>query len=96
MRMEGPSEAELKTYYGIVLKYEEDQLCSETIKMTKEEFITKLSDDTPLGKARRVFSSEAGRIEQALQQRDPPGAVALRMMEFEAAKKIAVVLGVNL
>ena len=35
MRMEGPSEAELKTYYGIVLRYGEDQLCSETMQMTK-------------------------------------------------------------
>lgn len=66
------------------------------MKLTDDEVMTLLKGDTPLNRARRVFSGEVGRIEQAWQQRVIPTPVQSKRMEFEAVKKIAAELGVDL
>ena len=65
-------------------------------KMTDEEVMAELNSNTPLDRARRVFSGAVGRIEQTHQNRYEPTPVEWRRMEFEAVKKIAVELGVEL
>ena len=60
--------------------------------MTDEEVIAALNSDTPLNAARRIFSSESAKIEQAWQQRSPISPVEWRRMEFEAVRKIAAAL----
>ncbi|KKL98094.1 hypothetical protein LCGC14_1827790 [marine sediment metagenome] len=65
--------------------------------MTDEQILAALKSDTPLNRARQVFSSETARIEQTFQQRfDPPTPIEVRGMEFEAVKKIAAALDVDL
>jgi hypothetical protein len=64
--------------------------------MNDRELLAALATETPLNRARRVFSSWCGKIEQAGQQREPLSPVTLRRMEFEAVKQIAAELGVNL
>lgn len=63
--------------------------------MTDKEVMEALRSDTLLNKARAVFSSESARIEQAGMQRRPAGPIEMRRMEFEAVKKIATALGVE-
>lgn len=46
-------------------------------------------------KARQVFYAECARLEQAGMQSDPPSPLERRKMEFEAVRKIAEVLGVD-
>ena len=62
--------------------------------MTNAEVMSALRSDTPLNRARAVFSSEYASIEQAALQRRPPGPVEIRRMEFEAVIRIAAALGV--
>lgn len=57
-------------------------------EMSNEEVMAELRSDTPLNRARAIFSSEYGRIEQAGQQRNPPGPIEIRRMEFEAVERI--------
>lgn len=64
--------------------------------MTDQEVIAALRADTPLNRARQVFSGECGRIEQAGMQRRPAGPIEIRRMEFEAVRKITAALGVEL
>jgi hypothetical protein len=61
--------------------------------MTDDEVMAALRGDTPLNRARQVFSSACGWIDQAEQQRTPLSPIALRRMEFEAVRAIAKVLG---
>ena len=67
----------------------------ENLMMTDKEVMDALRSDTPLNRARAVFSSECGRIEQADAQRRPPSPIEIRRMEFEAVKRIAEALGVT-
>jgi hypothetical protein len=53
-----------------------------------------LRADTPLNRARAIFSSYAGQLEQAAMQCRPIGPIEARGLEFEAVKKIAAELGV--
>jgi hypothetical protein len=62
--------------------------------MTDTEVLEMMKSDTPLAKARTIFSSECARIEQACSQRSPLSIFDLRRMEFEAVSKIANTLGV--
>ena len=64
-------------------------------KMTDDEVTEALKSDTPLNRARRVFSGEMGRFEQATTQYYTPTPVEWRRMEFEAVRKIAAELGVE-
>lgn len=64
--------------------------------MTNDEVMSELWADTPFNRARAVFSGAAAGIEQATMQRKPPGPIEIRRMEFEAVKKIAAALGVNI
>lgn len=64
--------------------------------MTDKQIVTMLGSNTPIDKARQVFSSQAARIHNAYLQRLPPTPVEVRRMEFEAVQKIAEALGVNL
>ena len=52
--------------------------------------------DTPLSRARAAFSAECARIEQACTQRRVPDIYDLRRMEFEAVRRIARALGVEI
>lgn len=52
--------------------------------------------DTPLNRARRIFVSEYARIEQAVAQRTPPCPIEVKRMEFNAVRKIAAELGVEM
>ncbi len=63
--------------------------------MTDKEVMEALRSETPLNAARAVFSGECGRIEQAGMQRRPAGPIEIRRMEFEAVRKIAKALGVE-
>ena len=65
-------------------------------RMTNKEILVALISNTPLSRARRVFSSEMGRIEQEEAQPLTPTPVERRRMEFEAVHKIALELGVEL
>jgi hypothetical protein len=64
--------------------------------MTNQEILDLMYTETPINKARRIFSSESARIEQACAQRKSLSPFELRRMEFEAVKKIAIALGVDL
>ena len=66
------------------------------MKMTDDEVIAELRNDSRLNRARLVFSSQCGRIDQAGRQRKPLTPIELRRMEFEAIQNIAVALGVKL
>lgn len=66
------------------------------MRMTNEEIMDALRSDMPLNRARAVFSSEAARMEQANLQQDRLGPIEARGMEFEAVRKIAKALGVDL
>lgn len=63
--------------------------------MTDKEVMEALRADTLLNKARAVFSSESAKIEQAGMQRLSAGPIEIRRMEFEAVRKIASALGVE-
>ncbi len=60
--------------------------------MTDQEVMEALRSDTALNRARAVFSSECGKIEQAVMQRRPAGPIEIRRMEFEAVKRIIAAL----
>lgn len=63
--------------------------------MTDEEVMAALNSDTPLNRARRVFSGEVGRMEQATTQYYTPTPIEWRKLEFDAVRKIAAELGVE-
>lgn len=65
-------------------------------RMTDAEVSEALRSDTPLNRARRIFSSECARIEQAGAQAQPAGPIQIRRMEFEAVQRIARELGVEI
>jgi hypothetical protein len=65
-------------------------------RMTDTEVMSALRQDTPLNRARQVFYSECARIEQADAQAKPVSAIGRRRMEFEAVRKIAHAIGVEL
>lgn len=65
-------------------------------RMTDEEVMDELQSNSLLSQARRVFYSECARLEQRDQQNRPPGSIERRRIEFEAVRKIAAVLGVEL
>ena len=62
-------------------------------KMTDAEVMSLLRSDSLWNKARAVFSSAAAEIDQAGRQRKAPGPVEVRRMEFEAVRRILLVLG---
>lgn len=66
------------------------------VRITDEEVLKALREDTPLNRARRIFSAESAHIEQAGMQRQPLSPIEMRRMEFEAVKKIAKELGVEI
>ena len=59
---------------------------------TDAEVMEALRIDTPLNRARRVFSSFCARIEQACHQRKPLDPIEWRRMEFEAVVQIVAAL----
>jgi hypothetical protein len=63
--------------------------------MTNAEILAEMKSDSLLSRARVVFASEWARIEQAGSQRRRPSIFEVRQMEFEAVRKIAEVLGVE-
>ena len=64
--------------------------------MTDSEVLKALRSDTPLNRARAIFSAQCARIEQEGMQRRPAGPIEIRRMEFEAVQKIAAALGVTI
>lgn len=64
--------------------------------MTDEEVLKEMTGSTLLNKARQVFVSECGRLEQAGMQRNSPAPIERKRMEFDAIKNIASTLGVDL
>ena len=65
-------------------------------RMTDQEVMAALRSDTPLNRARAIFSGEVGAAEQEEMQRRPCGPIEMRRREFEAVRKIASALGVEL
>jgi hypothetical protein len=63
--------------------------------MTNAEIMAALRSDTPLNRARKIFSSYAAKLEQAAAQREPIGPIEARGLEFEAVRKIAAALGID-
>jgi hypothetical protein len=53
-----------------------------------------MREDTPLNKARRVFSFACAAIEQASNQRLPASSIQIKRLEFEAVRKIVAVFGI--
>ena len=64
-------------------------------KRTDAEVLELLRGNSALNKARQIFSGAYGQIEQAHQQRSPPGPIEVRRMEFEAVEKIAAALSLR-
>lgn len=64
--------------------------------MTDEEVVRALQEDSPFNRARRVFSAQSARIEQASNRPRALSPIDMRRMEFEAVRKIAHELGVKL
>lgn len=64
--------------------------------MTDEEVMRELRVDSPLNRARMAFSAACAQIEQTEAQWKQPGPIEMRRMEFEAVRKIAKALGVEL
>lgn len=60
--------------------------------MTDEECMALLQSDCSLNKARQVFSSYCGRLEQAQAQRNGLTPIEWRKMEFEAVEAITKAL----
>ena len=54
--------------------------------MTKDEIMNELRSESKLNKARQIFSSYCGKIEQKCAQ--GLGPIEMRGLEFEAVKKI--------
>ena len=65
------------------------------MKMTDGAVMAAMRSDSALNRARQAFSGRAAGIEQAGQQRRPPGPVEIRRMEFEAVAAIAGEFGVE-
>lgn len=65
-------------------------------RLTDEDVMAQLNSNTPLNRARRVFSGEVGRFEQAYMNADAQGRsispIESRRMEFEAVQRIAEAL----
>lgn len=61
-------------------------------RRTDAEVMAELNSFSRLNKARSLFSSWCGRIEQASSQRRPIGPIEIRRMEFEAVEAIAAAL----
>jgi hypothetical protein len=61
-------------------------------KLSDAQIIALLHSEEPLSQARRVFTNECGRIEQA--GNVPP--IEWRRMELQAVQRIAAALGVAL
>lgn len=61
-------------------------------RRTDAEVMAELSSSSPLNKARQVFSSWCGKIDQAGSQRRPLSPIELRRMELEAVEAIAAAL----
>lgn len=56
--------------------------------MTKEEVIALMQSDTPLNRARKIFSNAWATLENSQQQRKPMTIFEIREMEFETVRKI--------
>ena len=64
--------------------------------MTNKEVVELMQGNSVLNEARKILSSEIGRMEQAGQQSTLQSIFDVRRMEFDAVRKIAKVLGVEL
>jgi hypothetical protein len=62
------------------------------MRRTDAQVMDELRSDSALNKARAVFSSWCGRIEQAEMQRRPCGPIEMRRLEFEAVEAIRAAL----
>lgn len=63
-------------------------------RMTDQQVLDELRSYSLLNRVRRLMTSSAAGIEQALAQRRPVSPVEVRRMEFDAARKlIALVRG---
>ena len=69
---------------------------SKQQRMTDDEVMHHIRNDTLFNKARAQFHYGCGRIDQASAQRRPAGPVEIRRMEFEAVLKILDALGLEL
>ena len=56
--------------------------------LNQSEIMELLKGDSPLNKARQVFSSYSAMIENDQHQRKPMGPIEIRRLEFEAVQKI--------
>jgi hypothetical protein len=63
--------------------------------MTLDQVVDEIRTDSIWNQVRKVFAEERVRIEQECAQRRTPSPIELRKMEFDAAQKIAKVLGVE-
>jgi hypothetical protein len=57
-------------------------------KMTNEQLIAEMQSDSLLNQIRKEFSFGYANIEQACAQRQKPGIIEIRQMEFDVAQKI--------
>lgn len=56
--------------------------------MTDDEVMALIKGDSPLNKARQIFSSYSAMIEQDQMQRRPSGPIEILRMQFEAVQRI--------
>lgn len=64
--------------------------------VTNEEILAEMKSGSLLNKARAAFSDAWAELDQAGMQRVKPTIFDIRQMEFDAVKRIAKVLGVEL
>lgn len=57
-------------------------------RRTDEQVMAELGSQSPLDRARAVFSAYAARLEQEAMQRRPIGPIEARRIEFEAVEAI--------
>jgi hypothetical protein len=64
--------------------------------MTPGEVVAEMKSDSLLNSIRRVISDASGEIANGAMQRVPPGPIEIRNIEFDAAIRVAALLGVEL
>lgn len=56
--------------------------------MTPQEVVAEMRTDSLLNRVRQTLTNHYASMEQAANQRRPPGIIELRNMEFDAAREI--------
>ncbi len=64
--------------------------------MSDEDVIAEMQSESLLNQVRRAIASDNAKIAQLQAQRSPIGIMEIRRLEFETARRVAEILGLNL